>query len=232
MSDPKYSVLFMRDDTDVKRYRVSPFWLKALAWCLGGLLLMALLGLAIGIYGWRSTATLKAERRDLETRLNESVVELERIKNLQKMAEAEAKEAPAQAGKAKGNADAGPRAHPVSLKELLGRAKSSQLSVDNVQFRSAGAEVAASLEITNLTNNTLTGAADIAFIRNDGQAVPAKVSKPDLAFQIQRFKHVKTAFPLPEGADRQDIFALRLEIKGADGTTLYRDTYPLGDAGN
>ena len=36
MSDPKYSVLFMRDDTDVKRYRVSPFWLKALAWCLGG----------------------------------------------------------------------------------------------------------------------------------------------------------------------------------------------------
>lgn len=40
MGSTKYNVLFMRDDDTVKRYRLSPFWLRMLFWFV---ILLALL---------------------------------------------------------------------------------------------------------------------------------------------------------------------------------------------
>jgi hypothetical protein len=84
MKNASYSVLLMRDDADVKTLRVSPRRLKLLRgsalcwpwWCWG---------LVMGLRSFVGYRSVLAERRDLEVRLAEAQVELERLGNLEKI---------------------------------------------------------------------------------------------------------------------------------------------------
>ncbi len=234
MSDLKYSVLFMRDDTDVRRFRVSPMWLKAFLYFQGFLLLLSIVGISIGVTFWSSNAGLRAERKALEIRLSEAEVKLERLSNMEKIMEANgAKEqaAPGKAGPAPVEAPALPKLPPVNLKNLFEKANAGLVTVDSFQAKLSGSDVTVSFELTNVqSTNTLSGAADLTLIRNDGQVSDVEANKADLSFQIQRFKHIRTSFTLPKGVDRRDVFGLRLEIKGSDGKTIFSDTYPLRDS--
>ena len=232
MSHLKYSVLFMRDDSDVRRFRISPFWLKAFLYFQGFLLLLSIIGISIGATFWSSNASLRAERKALELRLSEAEVQLERLTNIEKMkAEASAKgAAPAEKSGAAPAEPLAPKTPPVNLRDLFGKVNTAQVTVENFQTRISGNEATVSFELTNVQSvNTLSGLAELSLIRNDGQMLGVEANRADLSFQIQRFKHIRTSFNLPKGVDRRDVFGLRLEIKGSDGKTIFSDTFPLRD---
>lgn len=233
MSNLKYSVLFMRDDTDVRRYRVSPFWLKAFFYFQGFLLLFSILGITVGVTFWSGNAALRAERKALELRLTETQVKLERLSNMEKMFEANEPKGPQPPAKAAPAAPAeppAPKLPPVNLRALFEKVNTSQVTVENYQARLAGDEITVNFELNNTQSNTLSGTAEIQLIRNDGQVAPVETNKADLSFQIQRFKHIRTSFALPKGLDRRDVFGLRLEVKGSDGKTIFSEIYPLRDS--
>ncbi|HMM38420.1 MAG TPA: hypothetical protein PKB11_06640 [Desulfovibrio sp.] len=232
MNHLKYSVLFMRDDSDVRRFRISPFWLKAFLYFQGFLLLLSIIGISIGATFWSTNASLRADRKALELRLSEAEVQLERLSNIEKMkAEASAKgAAPAEKSGAAPAEPPAPKTPPVSLRDLFARMNTAQVTVENFQARINGNEATVSFELTNVQSaNTLSGLAELTLIRNDGQVLGVEANRADLSFQIQRFKHIRTVFTLPKGADRRDVFGLRLEIKGSDGKTIFSDTFPLRD---
>jgi len=199
----KYSVLFMRDDTDVRRFRISPMWLKAFLYFQGFLLLLSIVGISVGVTFWSSNAGLRAER----------------------------KASSGKAGSAPAEVPPQPKLPPVSLKTLFERANTGLVTVDSFQARVSGNDMTVNFELTNVQSaSTLSGAAELTLIRNDGQVLDVEANKADLSFQIQRFKHFRTSFNLPKGLDRRDVFGLRLEIKGSDGKTIFSDTYPLRDS--
>ncbi|MES9994637.1 hypothetical protein [Desulfovibrio aminophilus] len=230
MSHLKYSVLFMRDDSDVRRFRISPFWLKAFLYFQGFLLLLSIVGISIGATFWSGNAALRAERKSLELRLSEAEVQLERLTNIEKM-QAGGKDGTAAGKPAPAPAEPpAPKLPPVNLRDLFGKVNTAQVTVENFQTRVSGNEATVSFELTNVQSvNTLSGLAELSLIRNDGQMLGVEANRADLSFQIQRFKHIRTAFSLPKGVDRRDVFGLRLEIKGSDGKTIFSDTFPLRD---
>lgn len=234
MNHLKYSVLFMRDDTDVRRFRVSPMWLKAFLYFQGFLLLLSIVGISVGVTFWSSNASLRAERKALELRLSEAEVKLERLSNMEKIMEANGPKDqahPGKAGPAPAEVPPQPKLPPVSLKTLFERANTGLVTVDSFQARVSGNDMTVNFELTNVQSaSTLSGAAELTLIRNDGQVLDVEANKADLSFQIQSFKHFRTSFNLPKGLDRRDVFGLRLEIKGSDGKTIFSDTYPLRDS--
>jgi hypothetical protein len=83
-----YSVLFMRDDSGVTRFRMRALWLKLL------ILLFILMTLAAGAgawaahYYWQRYEFHKEEARGLDGELKESQRQLDRLVNLEKFLEA------------------------------------------------------------------------------------------------------------------------------------------------
>lgn len=85
--DDKYSVLLMRDDSHVRRFRVSPFVLKLALYSV----LLLVLATGVSVYAaytfWSENSVLLDERVGLEKQLLESQVHLERLQNVEKILE-------------------------------------------------------------------------------------------------------------------------------------------------
>ncbi len=85
MGNTKYNVLFMRDDDTVKRYRLSPFWLRVLFWVVFMLAVCAGAGAWAGYTFWSENDQLKQEKIELQKALNDASVQLERLENVNKI---------------------------------------------------------------------------------------------------------------------------------------------------
>lgn len=230
MSDSKYSVLFMRDDRDVTRYRVSPFWLRMFLFSQVFLLLCAVGGIYMGVRGFRVNSALHSENRDLEQRLVDAEVRLERLGNMEKILESyDPAELQSLLSAATSEVEEHKDVRPeVDLNRIFVRTDTRQVGVENMQAKLAGNKLDVTFELNNLLASTaMAGQADFIFLTKDGTALAAKTNKSDLSFQIQRFKRMETSIPLPDGRDKKDLFALRLVIKGKDGDVIFAETYPL-----
>lgn len=230
MSDSKYSVLFMRDDRDVTRYRVSPFWLKMFIFAELFLLLCAAGGIYMGVRGLRINVGLRETNKDMEQRLVDAEVRLERLSNMEKILQsydpAELQSLLASAGTEAERKEA-PQPE-VDLNQIFTRVDTQQVGVENLQVRLAGSQVDVSFELNNLqAAKAVVGQADFLFVTKNGRTLGAKTNKRDLVFQIQRFKRIQTTFVLPDGMERKDLFGLRLVIKGNDGDVIFAETYPF-----
>ncbi|WP_319542386.1 hypothetical protein [uncultured Pseudodesulfovibrio sp.] len=230
MSDSKYSVLFMRDDRDVTRYRVSPFWLKMFIFSQIFLFLFAAGGIYMGVRGFKINADLHSEKKDLEQRLVDAEVRLERLGNMEKILESYD---PAELQSLLSAATSPEEEEPVqqveiNLNEIFVRLDTQQVGVENLQAKLTNRKLAVTFELNNLqASKPMAGQADFVFIKKDGTSVAAKTNKNDLGFQIQRFKRIQTTFLLPDGVGKDDLFGLRLEIKGKGGDVIFAETYPL-----
>ncbi|WP_243545255.1 hypothetical protein [Pseudodesulfovibrio tunisiensis] len=229
MSDSKYSVLFMRDDTDVKRYRVSPFWLRMFFLSQFFLLLCAGIGLYAGVRGYTLNVGLQDENKDLEQRLVDAEVRLERLSNMEKILKSYD---PAELQSLLSAATTEPReqapVEEVDLNKVFTRVDTREVGVENMQAKIVGRKVSVSFELNNLNAaKAMSGQGDFTFVKKDGTFVQAKTNQGDLGFQIQRFKRIRTTFLLPDGMDRKDLFGLRLDIKGKEGNVIFSETYPL-----
>ncbi len=221
--EANYSVLFMRDDTDVRSFRVSPKRLRALLWLGGCLGVVVLVGLIIGVQSFVGYRLLLTEKRDLEVKLAEALVNVERAGNIGMMqksmggkdGEAAGKPAPAQAQ--------------AGANRAFARLSSDAITVENLRSQVAGGSLTATFDLSNRAGSPLSGEVSLAVLRNDGVLVPLEVPSADLSFQIQRFKRISTTTKLPEGVTRPQLLGLRVEIKNSEGETILGETYPLGN---
>lgn len=229
MSNSKYSVLFMRDDRDVTRYRVSPFWLKMFICTQVFLFLCAAGGIYMGVRGFRINSNLHAENKGLEQRLVDAEVRLERLSNMEKILQSyDPAELQSLLSSATSEVEEQAEKPAVDLNKVFVRVDLGQVGVENLGIKIDNRKVDVSFELNNLRASTaVVGQAYLSFVKKDGSPQALKYKKDDLSFQIQRFKRIQTSFLLPDGTSRKDFFGLRLEIKGKGGDVIYAETYPF-----
>jgi len=230
MSDSKYSVLFMRDDRDVTRYRVSPFWLKIFMFIQVFLLLCAVGGIYMGARGFKINANLQSDNKGLEQRLVDAEVRLERLGNMEKILQSyDPNELQSLLSAATTEVERQDlQREEVDLNKIFTRVDSRQVGVENLQAKIAKSKLSISFELNNLqASKSMAGQVEFSFVKKDGTTIAAKTNKSDLVFQIQRFKRIQTSFFLPDGLDKKDFFGLRLEIKGKGGNVIFAETYPF-----
>ncbi len=229
MSDSKYSVLFMRDDRDVTRYRVSPFWLKMFICTQVFLFLCAAGGIYMGVRGFKINSGLHVENKGLEQRLVDAEVRLERLGNMEKILQSyDPAELQSLLSSATTAVEQQVEQEKVDLNKVFVRANTGQVGVENLSVKLDKRKISVSFELNNLRASTaVVGQAYLSFVTKDGSPQAAKYKKGDLSFQIQRFKRIQTSFLLPDGVEEKDLFGLRLEIKGKGGDVIYAETYPF-----
>ncbi|BCS88412.1 hypothetical protein [Pseudodesulfovibrio sediminis] len=229
MSDSKYSVLFMRDDRDVTRYRVSPFWLRVFVFTQVFLFLCAAGGIYMGVRGFNVNTTLQTENKDLEQRLVDAEVRLERLGNMEKILESyDPTELQSLLSAASTEVEQQDVPVEIDLNKVFVRVDTRQVGVENLQAKLVNRKFTLSFELNNLqATKPMGGQADLSFVTKEGKAMEISADKNDLSFQIQRFKRIQTSFLLPDGMGKKDFFGLRLEIKGKDGNVIFAETYPF-----
>lgn len=232
MSDAKYSILFMRDDRDVTRYRISPFWLKTFVFWQIIMLVAAAGGIYLGVREFRLNAGLQTENKSLEQRLVDAEVRLEPLGNMEKILQsydpAELESLLSAATSELEEQQQQIETPSVDLSSIFSRVDTRTVGVENLQAKVSGRQVSVSFELNNLQSSKgVIGQIFLELVQKDGTAIPAKAKKSDLQFQIQRFKRIKTAFSMPEGVEEADLFGLRVEIKGKGGDVIFSETYPF-----
>jgi hypothetical protein len=225
MKNASYSVLFMRDDADVKSLRVSPKRLRLLLWISLSLGVVVLIGLIIGLRSFVGYRSLINERRDLEVQLAEAQVNLERLGNLDKLQKGAAA-APAKDADKGQAADKG--AQPLS--RAFAKVDASAIAVENFRAQVSGATLTTSFDLNNRAQGWVTGGITLLLLRNDGTLTElAAQNSSDLTFQIQRFKRISATANAPEGLTRKEALGLRVEIKNSSGEVILGETYALGN---
>lgn len=217
-----YSVLFMRDDTDVRSFRVSPKRLRVLLWvgsCLGVLLLV---GLIVGVQSFVSYRLVLGQKRDLEVKLAEALVDVERAGNIGMMQKALDDKG------GKPQKDTAKNAAPANNARAFSKVSSGAITVENLRSSVSGGLLTTTFDLNNRAGAALSGEVGLFVLRNDGSLTPLDAPSADLTFQIQRFKRISASAKVPEGVTRREVLGLRVEIKNSEGETILGETYPLG----
>jgi len=225
MPNTSYSVLFMRDDADVKTFRVSPRRLKLLLWISLGLSVLILVALIVGLRSFIGYRSVLGERRDLEVRLAEAQVNLERLGNLEKI-----QNSAAPTGK-NGAKQASPaEAAPKAAGRAFHKVDAGTITVENFRAQIQGAAMNATFDLNNRAQGSASGDIHLLLLRNDGTLIElAPSTSSDLTYQIQRFKRISASARVPEGLPRREALGLRVEIKNSDGEVILGETYALGN---
>lgn len=233
----KYNVLMMRDNTPVKRYRLSPMWLKLAFWMLVLLVASAGCGGYFGYTFWTQNKDLNTDLMSTQRELREARIELERLQNIEKILKSnDPEELQALFGTPVGHevetkpAPQAPPPPPINLTKLFKRVDVQQVKVDNVIAKYSGNNLRVTFNLNNLqTDDTISGRADMILVSNTGKDIPVKLNRNDLVYQIQRFKQITTSFGIPSGMPKANIFGLKLFIRKPTGQVIFSETYPLAN---
>lgn len=223
--DSNFSVLFMRDDSDVKTVRVSPKRLRLLLWVSGVAALLVLAGLAVGLRSFVGYRVLLTERRGLESSLAEAQVALERLGNLDKIQKSQGAPKDAAAGKAQGEQ----KALPAAAQRAFTKVNTGAMTVESLRCQLGGQNMSITFDLNNRASGGLSGDIRLLVLRNDGSLTPLDVPAQDLTYQIQRYKRISTSAPIPEGLTRREALGLRIEINTSEGELVFGETYALGN---
>lgn len=225
MKNASYSVLFMRDDADVKTLRVSPRRLRLLLWVSLGLAIVVLIGLVVGLRSFVGYRSLLTERRELEVQLAEAQVNMERLNNLDKLQKTAAAAPPANGA---GKAAAAEKTQPLS--RAFTKINAGTIGVENFRAQITADGVATTFDLNNRAQGSSTGGISLLLLRSDGTLTELDVpNSSDLTYQIQRFKRISATGRAPAGLTRREALGLRVEIKNSDGEVILGETYALGN---
>ncbi|EFI33975.1 hypothetical protein Dthio_PD1314 [Desulfonatronospira thiodismutans ASO3-1] len=222
----KYSVILMRDDTSVRKFRIRPFWIKFFI----ALFFLAVTAAALGGY---FTITFYQEKRhvreDLQVvskNLEQTAEELEKKRNIQKIFETyESQDLHSFLTVNDTRRNIVP---PVDLVEVFEYKDRGIVGVDNVQAGFNGDRMRVRLDVNNMAEGeTISGRIFLHLVRRDGQQVDLDLDHDDLDYAISRFKNVDVTFELPEELSPESIFALRVKARDDDRRLLYSETFPL-----
>lgn len=79
----KFCVLFMRDDSDVRRYRINSLWLAVTIIVAICLICVAAFGIWLGVTSWKHSKRVEVDNQLLTRQLAEATVRLERLENVE-----------------------------------------------------------------------------------------------------------------------------------------------------
>lgn len=227
--DASYSVLFMRDDTDVKSFRVSPRRLRLLLWAGGVLGTLLLVALALGGHAFFGYSSVLSEKRALELRLADAQVERERSGNIEMMQKALGEKGGKAGADDKAPSSQAAQAVPAGQPgRAFARQNSGGIAVENFRASVGGSTVHASFDLNNRVGEALSGEVHLLLLKTDGALLELDWPAQDLTFQIQRFKRIVTSAKLPEGTARREALGLRMEITNSSGELLFGETFALG----
>jgi hypothetical protein len=239
MNDAKYSILFMRDDLDVRRFRLNPFWLKALVVVLILLVVVAAGGIYFGATALVDNISLQRANQDLTRRLEEAEVRLTTLSNMEKTLESyDSREL--QSLLSTGHTDSEtnadepeiPAEPTVDLSSVFANVDTGAVRLENVRLDVEGRRVQISFNLLNNLNNTqLSGDTHLALVSNDGRIVELEAKGADLSFQIHRRKPMRARVALPESLEPDNVFGLRLTVTREDGKVIFSETYPQNSLG-
>ncbi len=221
--DSNFSVLFMRDNSDVKSFRVSPRRLKGLLWVSGSVALLVLVGLIVGLRSFVGYRSLLSERRVMESNLAEAQVSMERLGNLDKIQKSQGQ------GKEPAKNQAQDKQSAATAQRVFALVNTGAMTVENFRAQVSSQNVNVSFDLNNRGSEALSGDIRMLLLRNDGSLHPLNVPASDLTYQIQRFKRISTSAPAPEGLTRREALGLRIEIKTSEGVLIFGETYSLGN---
>jgi hypothetical protein len=229
MKHTKYSVLLMRDDSNVRRFRVSPIWLRLGVYAIICLVLLAAGGIVAGYTFWDKNQVLAESRKKMERRLVEMQVRLERLENVQKLLEGtDPEDLTALAGTVGRKAAPTMPGPEIHLKHLFSPFDTHLAKMENLQVQFVNHSMRVSFEVNNLQpNKSLSGDVSFKLITNAGKQFKVDANSKHLNFSIQRFKRIITKFRLPKDVARDDIFALQVKIVSPKGDMIFSDTFPI-----
>ncbi len=252
----KYTVLIMRDDTQVRRMRFSPFWLKFFLWFL--LILAAIAGAGSwgSYYFWEKGRAQETRLVQLERQNADLGIKLERLQNMETLIGA------SESTPLDPVLDTGPTAAtPTEDKTLSGVGPGDLPVLVDVAGNATATGNATALEGPVLANATASDGEDpvkleninlransnktlrlgVSFVNTTGKPVrgyasltlltpagevPATVPADDLDFQMARMKRATTTFPLPEGVSMDDVEAVRINVF-VDEVEIFTQDVPL-----
>ncbi|WP_045216623.1 hypothetical protein [Desulfonatronovibrio magnus] len=227
MSSHKYNVILMRDDTSVKRFRLSPFWIRFIVLIFLLLLSSTVAGGYYTYFFYNQYQTLKVSCQLDRDALVQANRELTRLQNISTMLESHNDE---KLRSLLAQSKERPRVYSerVDLQDIFDLVDSGLVGITNVQARFVRDSMRVQLEVNNLdSGQTVSGRVHIFLVRNDGLMIDLNLEDRDLDFSINRFKSMDTTFELPEVMDQDTIFALRIKANDNEGQVLYSETYPL-----
>lgn len=226
----KYSVLIMRDDTKVRRYRVSPSSLRILLIVFFCVLLVATCGIFTSFSLWEKNSELTSERRTMQKELRDLKVYVERLENIEQILQSNDPEELQALFSSMSVAASTEMPPPVDLASILQSVDANVVVVSNLKLQKAtGGNLRLSLKLDNKNaKGTVRGAIALSFITREGKVVAIDASKKDMDFSINRFKRIVTTFSIPEAILLQDAYALQLNIN-SNKTTLLQKIYPIKD---
>ncbi len=231
MASPKYSMLLMRDDSHVRRFRLSRIWLKAFIYIEIALVALALAGFFAGYRFWLESHKLRVDNRNLQISLTEARVKLERLENVEQIIKSnDPDELHALIGSVPAPAEPAPVTQPsLDLNEIFTHVDLQQANVANFQAKLQGDKLQVRFDLNNLVaDSTLSGKVNLALITRAGKLVEPKANVEDLSFSIQRFKRIRTVLSVPGGLMGNDLFGIRITIRRVDdGTMVFSETFPL-----
>lgn len=230
MEKSKLNILLMRDNANVRRYRLSPFWIRLVVYLAVFLVLLAAGGGYAGFRYWKENRGLVKENRKLRRDIMEARMELERLENIDKIIKSnDPEELQSLIGSVSAKMqNKTPAQPPLNLNNIFEYVDLDQVRVDDLQAKFNGNSLRVSFHLNNmLAEGALVGRADIRLLASDGTILDVRANKSEMAFNIQRFKRISTSIPLPKKYSRDTLFALKLEIRNDQDQIIYSETFPL-----
>lgn len=224
----KYNVILMRDDTSVKNFRLSPFWIKFLAFFLVFLVVTSGAGLYYSYVFFEEKKEITHLYEDRMETFEEMQRELKRLRNVEQTFESYNEEELRSFLSAQSLEENDSSDSEVELDDIFAPVDQDIVGVANVQASMDQDKMRVQLEVNNMEGEgTISGRIYFFLIQNDGTLIELDLEDNDLYYSIARFKRVDTTFDLPDGAELESLFALRITARDDNQELIFSQTYPL-----
>jgi len=226
-----YSVLLLRDDQQVRRFRFNPLWVRLLFYTFLLLALLAAGGVYLSLGYWEENKRLSLELQELRLEVQQQRVRLTSVQNMEQILRAhDPDELQALLSDYQTEPGITAPAPEVDLQDIFKRVDSAVCSVKDVELQEL-ADGRMQLQFT-LTNDleggkSISGFVEAAFVTRGGSLAEPLVPENDMSFHIQRFRTFETSFPLPDGLVMKDLYAFRLLVIAEDGEIVFSRAYPM-----
>ncbi len=234
----KISVLLMRDDQQVRRYRIDPAWFRLVIYGIFLLIAFSSIGGYLGYTFWQENDVLSKEIETLRQQVQDKEIKLKSLQNMERIL---ALHEPAELQSlltGEKNAEQIELQHPsqvaadqVDLQAFFTKIDLNKAVVKDLSL-STTADGALRLKYhltSKVAGDSLSGVTEIGLISRDGQFLDVKTPLEEMAFSIQNYRTFDALFSLPQGHELADIYALRLALVTQDGTTIFSQTFPLSN---
>jgi cell division protein FtsL len=232
MSDKKFSVLVMRDDSSVRRMRFHPFIFKTGIYFLILLVFCAVVSLYAGIHFWKQNRFLSSEMKQMQRTLTAQQMELKRLRNIELLLEEDNNEDMTSIVVASGEKQANQTEEPpINLKKILGSIDKRILIANNVQVRLARESMNITFDINKLNQDDkeiIKGDVKLHLVSINGD-LHRLDSEKEMFFELRRMKQYRVRVAIPDSYSKDDIFGIRITINHPQHEPVFSETFPLSD---